>query len=751
MTEIQHLISLESMRKQAETQPREFITYYTEQLPTLDNIQHLKQLKFYYIKALLTLYQNETAETEILDLLTIALDEQDYAGLAQLNLLLGICYHNLGMPQKVMPCLENSYKAAKQSRDISLVVNSILQLGWYALIQGDAAASLKYYRTADKRCPDTEIDAKAKIKLALGSTYFKLQQLPQAMTELNIGYEFAVQSDDFERQINYTNNLCTLYSALDSLDKAEQIVNKGLIIARKHDLYMQVQHLSFNLGTLRMKQERYQSAIEIFEQCQALAAESANADPEYHCQLHSNIAGCYRYLHQPDKALEHLHQAQDIAAKTKNRGLLHMLEINNANLLLSLGKLPEARRLIDSGLKYFRKQQLYDNLIITQNNLAEYYKLKGDYLKATDTLSELNSIYREYMKYVARDNNQSGYSQWDVSQNNYDHKAKSQRSAPKNLPVVHEQPFVGVSIAHKKVLETAFKAAGHPNASVLITGESGTGKELIARFIHNNSIRAGFPMVSVNVAAISSSLAESEFFGHTRGAFTGAVADHQGYFEQAKHGTLYLDEIGDMPIELQAKLLRVLEARVVTPVGSRQSIPIDCRILSSTNQNLAELVDSKLFRLDLWHRLNTIEIEIPPLRKRQDDIEPLLRHWLEHIAKECKRRVPRLDRSFVDLFVNYRFPGNVRELKNMVERLIILNPDSDWDYRVLQILPILNSNSKLNKAEHKNLAELNERDRIIDALDKADGVQKDAAKLLGMSESTLCRRIKKYHLELYSS
>ena len=231
-----------------------------------------------------------------------------------------------------------------------------------------------------------------------------------------------------------------------------------------------------------------------------------------------------------------------------------------------------------------------------------------------------------------------------------------------------EREIVSVSPAMKRVLAMADRVAG-TDATILITGESGTGKEAVARRVHVRSPRAQGPFVAVNCAAIPAELLESELFGHARGAFTGAVRDRLGRFRQAGGGTLFLDEIGEMPMSLQAKLLRVLQEKVVDEVGGDKPIPVDVRILVATNRDLLERIREGTFREDLYYRLNVVEIRVPPLRDRPEDIPPLVEHFLREIGPDRRISVP--PRVMEELSVRL-WPGNVRELKNACERMVIL-------------------------------------------------------------------------------
>ena len=307
-----------------------------------------------------------------------------------------------------------------------------------------------------------------------------------------------------------------------------------------------------------------------------------------------------------------------------------------------------------------------------------------------------------------------------------------------------EKDFIGISKGIKSVLDLAVKASKDKDISVLITGENGTGKEIIARIIHFSGPAKENAFYPVNSSAIPESLLESEFFGHVKGAFTGAEKNKQGCFELASGGTLFLDEIADMPYSLQAKLLRALEEKKIKQVGGSREIKVDVRIISATNKNPKKLIDENKFRMDLYHRINTLEIHIPPLRERTEDIKPLLEHYVTFFARKKKKQVPEISENLVRELKNYSFPGNVRELKNMVERALILT-----DKNVLSIDDFIIDfkNSKTISQNSLNLDNL-EQESIKEALRKSDFNQTKAAKILGISKDALFRRIKKFNLNI---
>ena len=237
---------------------------------------------------------------------------------------------------------------------------------------------------------------------------------------------------------------------------------------------------------------------------------------------------------------------------------------------------------------------------------------------------------------------------------------------------IHFRKIVGTSPAMMHIFKLIRQVAS-TRTNVLVTGESGTGKELIARAIHDESPRAAKPFVAINCGGIPETLMESELFGHVRGSFTGATHDKKGLFEAAHKGTVFLDEIGELSMPLQVKLLRAVQEKTVKPVGSNEDIEVDCRIISATNKNLAQEVIDGHFREDLFYRLNVIEIKVPPLRERKGDLKVLAQHFLDKYSKEMGKEIKKLSSYAVDLMNKYDFPGNVRELENLMERSVALS------------------------------------------------------------------------------
>jgi DNA-binding NtrC family response regulator len=297
-----------------------------------------------------------------------------------------------------------------------------------------------------------------------------------------------------------------------------------------------------------------------------------------------------------------------------------------------------------------------------------------------------------------------------------------------------------------QAINIAARAAAS-RATVLVRGESGTGKEVLARAIHSASPRVARPLVAVNVAALPETLLESEMFGHERGAFTGAERQHRGRFEQADGGTLFLDEIGDLPMGVQAKLLRALQEQRFERLGGTGSIQVDVRVVAATSRDLEAMVQASQFREDLYYRLNVVSIEIPPLRERREDIPDLVDRFLRRFGAEAGSRVHEVSREAMDRLVKHDYPGNVRELENLIHRAVVLarGPQittTDLPLHLSDLPPEVETDQG---SLVERLAAI-ERGLLVQALEDADGVQTRAARALGIGERHLRYRLRKYGL-----
>ncbi len=322
--------------------------------------------------------------------------------------------------------------------------------------------------------------------------------------------------------------------------------------------------------------------------------------------------------------------------------------------------------------------------------------------------------------------------------------------------------IIGTSAVMQEVFDLV-KRVAPTKSNIMILGESGTGKELIAHSIHSNSGNPAAPFVVINCAAVPESLFESELFGHKKGSFTGAVQDKIGIFEQANNGTLFLDEVGDIPLNIQVKLLRAIQQKVFRPIGGTEDVTVDVRLICATNRNLEDLVSKGLFREDLFYRLNVIQIRLPALRERKEDIPTLAEHFLHRFSLVMGKQIKSISKEAMRYLSNYTFPGNVRELENIIERAVALEnqstilPESLPQKLLLQKdsvspmpPPLPNQTQQSPTAVDGNNFDLEkgvenfERQHIMRALEETKGVKKKAAELLGISFRSLRYRIEKY-------
>ncbi len=304
------------------------------------------------------------------------------------------------------------------------------------------------------------------------------------------------------------------------------------------------------------------------------------------------------------------------------------------------------------------------------------------------------------------------------------------------------QEIIGQSEAMKKVMTVATKVAGTA-ANVLILGENGTGKELVARYIHNASERAKEPMITVDLTSLNEGVFESELFGHVKGAFTDAKTDKTGRFQLADRGTLFLDEIGNLSVAMQAKILTALQNKEIVPLGGTQAKKVDIRLICATNKNLETRIDKGLFREDLYYRINTIQIHLPALRERKEDIPLLADFYMRHFCQKYGKEKKEFTQEALETLMDYDWPGNIRELKHAVEKAVILTESND-----LQEVDFSFSkrSSFTKKSEWPLRFEEIERKAILRALANNDSKLTDAAKELGLTRQTLYNKLKKYNI-----
>lgn len=318
-------------------------------------------------------------------------------------------------------------------------------------------------------------------------------------------------------------------------------------------------------------------------------------------------------------------------------------------------------------------------------------------------------------------------------------------TAASGLPKEEDDAFVAGISAASKVLYDHINLVAPTNMSVLISGDSGTGKEVVAKAIHLNSLRKDQPFIAVDCGAIPKEIAASEFFGHKKGSFTGAISDKVGHFEAANGGTLFLDEVGNLSYENQIQLLRALQERRIKPIGSNDEIEVDIRLLTATNEDLLKAVEEGEFREDLYHRLNEFFIKVPNLQERRDDLILFADFFLENANRELNKSIIGFSPDVLKIFQTYSWPGNLRELSNVIKRATLL---TSGDVIQKDVLPVeLSTAPKIETPIHSFSAKTNEKELILKVLQEVNNNKTKAAKLLNFSRKTLYNKLKEYDLE----
>lgn len=323
--------------------------------------------------------------------------------------------------------------------------------------------------------------------------------------------------------------------------------------------------------------------------------------------------------------------------------------------------------------------------------------------------------------------------------------AVKQARKKENLPIVsseQDKVFIGEAPSIQKVYTMANRVA-KTDVNALILGENGTGKYVLAKYIHDNSLRKDQPFIHVDLGSLNENLFESELFGYAKGAFTDAKQDTEGRFEAANGGTVFLDEIGNVPLHLQAKLLQVIQSKSVIRLGESKVRPVDIRIITATNAAIEQEVNNKLFREDLYYRINTVTLQLPPLRERKEDISPLLSFFINEYASKYERSVPVVSQQTISSLEAYDWKGNIREMQNRVERALILTDEAE-----LKLADFGISSTMINESpvEENTLQDM-ERVSILKALEKHEGNISQTAEELGLSRAALYRRLEKYNIK----
>ncbi len=622
---------------------------------------------------------------------------------------LGYAYMELGDFARAQAYYERSIILCRKLGNYNSLIQTYNKMASNFVKQEQYKKGLEYYFIAWHLCNEHKVDVlKGRLLLNIGTCYRSLLDFDKA-------FEYYSRSQEDLEKANDKEMLAVLY------------LNLGILYHKTNDLANSL--------------KSYFQALKLHTELNMLWQRGT---------LYNNIANIYFALNNNKKAMKYYTKALEATHKDENPELYALLSVNVGSCERINGNYSSAEECIKRGIEILKEHKLKSHLGEAYRNLAYNSSERGDFEEAYGYLLECVRYYERIYDFSSSDEIETIKKKYDILTTQYENLQEKYEMLNQDLEKQVGHQLIGKSKQMRDVHNLAMKAAMHPNVNVLIYGESGVGKEIIARIIHHASIRKNAYFSAINSSAISDSLFESEFFGHVKGAFTNADYTRKGYIQQAHEGTLFLDEITEMPLDFQAKLLRAIEEKKIIPVGDSKPIEVDFRVIASTNRDVHNMVREDHFRYDLLHRLNTIEIYIPPLRERNEDIIVLMWYFIELIGKRLNREPVNITEGFIDRFRSYSFPGNVRELRNLIERAIILADDRVLNESIAGM--ILSSRDEpvrvpqVNTVQTLNLDE-NEKQLVMMALKRSNWNQKNAADLLGISQNAIYRKMKKYNLK----
>lgn len=698
----------------------------------------------------------------------------------------GMCM-NLSLVNEKLGNIEQSFKYVQQAIEIfkslnnhnlmysakSNYANSLHKTGYLELALEVKAECLEYFEGAQN------IAQVAKEKNSIATIYYDMGRLEEAIAACLESIKIREMLGDEEGIASIWLNLGVFYREYNNLDSAFEYYNKALKYYQKTKNPDSISRCLNNIGNYYLDNKSFDEALKYLLQAREINTEIGNVKGLM--VVLGNIAKIYsQHKNDPITALEYMDESIRLANQANDSFAICGMHLDRINLLAMLNRLDEAQNILESTalqieqnnytklfpqLKYITAlvHEMSGRLELACHDYKEYGKLLNELQisESKEKIAEMKTrfetekkekeaeIYR--LKNIELEaKNRQIKQQKNQLQETLD---ELKRSEIKYNFISEEltRNTGTVLIGHSEIIRNINKmiatVARSDNTNVLITGETGTGKEIIAKRIHQNSNRAEQHFYAVNCSAITESLFESQFFGHEKDAFTGATKTRTGWFEIANQSSLFLDEIGTLSFDQQAKMLRVLEERCIVRVGSHREIPINVRVISATNLNLLDKISSGDFRRDLYHRLAIFVIHIPPLRERKEDIPLLLKHFVVMSSQSLNKKITRIDKNVLPLLMEYDYPGNVRELKNMVDHAVLVAESSILDHDHFAI-PM----EKAFMTPDNVIIPLDELERnmLITALKQTNYNRVKTAKLLQVDRKVISRKIIKHRIVIPS-
>ncbi|OPX24159.1 MAG: hypothetical protein B1H05_05535 [Candidatus Cloacimonas sp. 4484_140] len=693
--------------------------------------------------------------------------------IVSLEINIGVIYLQMHEFSKTIAQYEKLLNTYKLENENFQILYQHLGLAYYFL--GNYPEALKYYKkTLELLDEEKDTENLSGLYNKTGMLYKILEDYSKALKYLLLSSEIRERLNDEAGYAGSLNNIGGVYFDWDNKEKALEYYNKALNIYKEIGKDTSIAGTLTNIGTIHSNDGNYEKALKYFED--ALQVSKKIKDDFITASTLNNIGALYKKKGNNEKSFLFTKKALEYKRKVGNKEGIFVGLQNLSIDYLALGNIEEALEYAQQCLEIAKETESDSYKYKTYSIFTDIFKKQKKYKKALDYHIKYSKLKAVVFKKENMDKIAEMQVRYETQQKEKEAeilRIKNDELAQKNKMIEEKNQelqdaiekfnhseirynfvteemeksigttLVGCSKAIVEIRKLITLAAGFDNINVLITGESGTGKEVVAKNIHKLSKRKNNKFYAVNSSAIPETLFESQFFGHEKNAFTGADTLNIGWFEVADKSTLFLDEIGTLSGDLQVKLLRVLEDRKIVRVGSHQEIEVDVRIISATNINLLEKVKEEKFRVDLYHRLATYVIDIPPLRERIEDIPLLLRYFVKHFSNIMNKKITRIDEKLENALTDYDFPGNVRELKNMVERAILISNSS-----ILRTKCFIIPNVQEEHPENESLLTLEEieKQQIIKALNITGFHRQKAADLLKVNRKVIERRIKKYNI-----